>query len=44
MTWMKIECILNKFANHMKLRGVADTPEGCAAIQWGLDSIGWEET
>ena len=28
-----IECILSKFANDTKLGGVADTLEGCAAIQ-----------
>ncbi|TRZ06904.1 hypothetical protein HGM15179_020206 [Zosterops borbonicus] len=39
-----IECILSKFANDRKLRGVADTPEGCAAIQWHLDRLeNWAE-
>jgi len=28
-----IECILSKFANDAKLGGVADTLEGCTAIQ-----------
>jgi len=28
-----IECILSKFVDYMKLRGVADTPEGHATIQ-----------
>jgi len=29
----RTECTLNKFANDTKLGGVADTLEGCAAIQ-----------
>ncbi|PKU36008.1 rna-directed dna polymerase from mobile element jockey- hypothetical protein [Limosa lapponica baueri] len=32
-----IECSLSKFADHIKLSGAADMPEGWDAIQWDLD-------
>lgn len=35
----RIESTLSKFANNMNLGGVADAPEGCAAIQQDLDSL-----
>ncbi|KAK4824877.1 hypothetical protein QYF61_021084 [Mycteria americana] len=33
------ECTLSKFADGMRLGGVADTPEDCAAIQRDLNSL-----
>ena len=39
-----IKSTFGKFAVDAKLGGVADTPEGCAAIQCDLDELeSWEE-
>jgi len=33
------ECTISKFADDTKLRGVADTPDSCAAIQQDLHGL-----
>ena len=34
-----METIFSRFADYMKLGGVADTSEGCVAIQQDLDRL-----
>lgn len=41
MTWNKgTTATLSKFAKDAKLRAVANTPEGCAALQRDLNILG----
>lgn len=40
----RTECTLNEFDDDTKLEGETDTPDGCAALQQGLNSLeSWAE-